>query len=156
MSPIYSTTVDELIRVYCQAMAALTPSLDQVHIAWRDGAAYDDYDQIAECLFGSIVLNSLREATDSSRKFFEYARGYEDYRDLNYIAVHNANVESNRVALQSFQSNSAPMDSVRISLLDGNLQKIAVQVIPNVNLRFSLACIVGGNRLMLDRISILL
>ncbi len=150
----FSTSVNGLIKVYCEAMAALMPSLDRVNIEWRDGSAYDDFDQIAECLFKGIVLNSLQHGTDSSQEFFAYGRGYDEYGNLNYIAVDNANVESNRVAFQSFQSSSAPMDSVKIALLDDNLQKIAVQVIPNVNLRFSLACIVNGNRLMLDRLSI--
>src|SRR6266849_5651445 len=58
--PTWITTVDELVRIFRDALAAVAPVLERAQIHSDELRAYDDWDAIADALFQNIVVRSIQ------------------------------------------------------------------------------------------------
>ena len=57
---VWRTSVTDLLEIFHDSLVALVPQMQRARIGWRNGVAYDDWDEIAETLFGKIVVASLQ------------------------------------------------------------------------------------------------
>jgi hypothetical protein len=98
---LWRTNIGELLRIFRDAMKALVPQLKRAKIEWRDGAAYDDWDEIAQILYEKIVVSSLLWAMpEEKRELFHlsvYGMTYSAYASNAVITVNHASVEERLV-----------------------------------------------------------
>lgn len=118
---VWQTTVDQLLLVFRDALRALVPHLERARIEWRDGSAYDDWDEIAQTLYEKIVVSSLLWAMpedDRERSQFpDYSMTYASYAGKTVIAVNRTSTEE-RLVFHSFATEKDPFDKVRVCKVD--------------------------------------
>ena len=51
----WTTSVDELIRLFGDAIRALIPIAERARMQWKAPDSYDDWDHICEAIYRSIV-----------------------------------------------------------------------------------------------------
>jgi len=86
----WQTTVSGLVLIFRDALAALVPHMERAKLPWREGEAYDEWDEISEVIFDKIVAQSLRCALGpegESLRLPRYDMVYDNYRDFSFIAV---------------------------------------------------------------------
>lgn len=121
----WQTNITELMGILCDALTALTPSLDRARIPWRLPDAYDDWDNIASALFENIVINSIRwtlarEPRDDL-KVPKYGLRYPDYSGLSFVEVVplERSLDSYLVFVE-YESTQAPFDSIDCVMVNRN------------------------------------
>lgn len=118
---VWQTTVGQLIVVFRDALRALIPHVERVRIEWRDGSAYDDWDEIAQTLYEKIVVSSLLWAMpedDRERSQLpDYSTTYASYAGKTIIAVNRTSTEE-RLVFHSFATEKDPFDKVRVCKVD--------------------------------------
>lgn len=116
----WQTTVDRLLLVFRDALRALVPHVERVRIEWRDGAAYDDWDEIAQTLYEKIVVASLRWSMPEEEREHcelpEYNTSYATYAGKTVIIVSGSRDE--RLVFHSFATETDPFDKVRACKVD--------------------------------------
>ena len=118
ISNSWKTSVTELIVILKGALLAIIPWLEKAKIKWKEGEAYDDWDNIAESLFKNIVCSSLIGEVASEYRIAKYNFNYSDYTSMNFIEVRSKNNFENKFAFVAFQSNFSPLDSVKVAELN--------------------------------------
>jgi hypothetical protein len=117
---VWRTTVTEVVLILRDALRALVPHVTRAGIEWRENAAYDDWDEIAQLLFEKIVVASviwaLPEVDRSPIDFAAYDVMYDSYAGKAVIVVKTANAE--RLVFHSFGTRDQPFDIVRTRLVD--------------------------------------
>ena len=115
------TTVKELLLLFRDALRALVPHMERARIAWRDGAAYDDWDAIAQVLYDKIVVASVRWSLPDGEfercEFPDYNTSYPSYAGKTLILVSGGDEE--RLVFHSFTTEKEPFDRVRACRADG-------------------------------------
>ena len=61
-----SVTVRSLLETLRDALTALVPMAEHAGIAWREGEAYDDWDDLASTLYEVFVVRPISTAADAS------------------------------------------------------------------------------------------
>jgi hypothetical protein len=103
-------TITSIFDVFHNALQALAPIVTRVGITWKDGEAYDDWDDIAACLYNNIVLNSIKSAdNDQMEGQYDYPK-YDflttSYEGLSYFQLESKNIPVGSVAaFVRFSSN---------------------------------------------------
>jgi hypothetical protein len=66
MSPVrkWTTSTDELLGLFGDAIRALVPIAERAQMRWKEPDAYDDWDQICEAIYRSIVIRSIEFAEE--------------------------------------------------------------------------------------------
>lgn len=117
---MWRTTVTDVVLVFRDALRALVPHVTKAKIEWREDAAYDDWDEIAQMLFEKIVVASavwaLPEAERSQIHFAAYDVMYESYAGKAVIVVNTPNRE--KLVFHSFGTRDEPFDIVRTRIVD--------------------------------------
>ena len=110
----WHTTVDHLVFVFRDALRALVPHLERVRIEWRDGAAYDDWDEIAQTLYQQIVVASLLWAMpeeDRDDSIPRYDVSYKSYAGRTVICVNRFSTPE-KLVFRSFATANVPFDKI--------------------------------------------
>lgn len=128
----WTTSVNELIFIFRGALIAIIPWLEKAKIKWKEGEAYDDWDNIAESLYRNVVCSSLTGEIASDYSIAKYNFEYEDYSLIDFIQVRSKNYPDKCFAFVSFQSNSFPLDCVNVVELNE-----ADKVLGNMNLKIN-------------------
>jgi hypothetical protein len=116
---IWKTTVKELLQIFKGALTSTVPWLEKAMIEWKGKQAYDDWDNIAEALYNNIVCSSLMGEVMSEYPIAKYGMIYDDYKDLDFIAVQPHGKYSNEtLAFICFDSILCPLDKILASILD--------------------------------------
>lgn len=55
----WCVTVNVLLANLRDALSALAPVAERAHISWREGEAYDDWDDLASCVYGILVGRTI-------------------------------------------------------------------------------------------------
>src|ERR1700754_5073986 len=112
---VLQTTVGQLLLVFRDALRALVPHVERVRIEWRDGSAYDDWDEIAQTLYEKIIVSSLQwsipEADREHCELPDYNTAYASYAGKTVITISRASDE--RLVFHSFATEKHPFDRVR-------------------------------------------
>jgi hypothetical protein len=111
----WQTTVTDVVLIFRDSLRALAPHVAKARIEWRDDAAYDDWDEIAQVLFEKIVVASvvwsLPEADRPRIDFVAYDVMYDSYAGKAIIVLEMP--ESERLVFHSFGTRDEPFDTVR-------------------------------------------
>lgn len=118
MSNNWKTSVTELLAIFRGALLSIIPWLEKAKIKWKEGEAYDDWDNIAESLYSNIVCSSLTGEVASEYRIAKYNFNYDDYASINFIEVRDKENYEKKFAFVAFQSNFSPLDNVKVAELD--------------------------------------
>jgi hypothetical protein len=118
MSKNWKTSVNELLAIFRGALLAIIPWLEKAKIKWKEEEAYDDWDNIAGSLYKNIVCSSLTGEVAFDYLIAKYNFSYDDYSLIDFIEVRSKSNPDKKYAFISFQSNSSPLDSIKVAELD--------------------------------------
>ncbi len=120
---------------------------------WREPANYDDWDEMAEAIYASIVIRSVKFAAETAgfAKLPPYDRPIPDYSGSSFIteATHKG-----RYALLSLVSSSIPFDTGHFMVLDANGKSIGSERIPLPHAKFLFAGRRGRELAFLENLTI--
>jgi hypothetical protein len=71
--------VDRL-KAFCESVEALVPILERENIGWKEGEQYHDFDELAELLFETFVLNYLSEELELFNDITGYKYGFAPFK----------------------------------------------------------------------------
>jgi hypothetical protein len=113
---MWNTTLTELLEVFHDALCAVAPILERAQIPYQEHLAYDDWDNIAQCLFTNIVEHSVASATqvvsDGQLQLPRYATLYGDYSQNALILVDDASsAVPSSVVFHSFVERETMFDT---------------------------------------------
>lgn len=132
----WQTSVTELLAIFNGALLALIPWLEKAKIKWKEGEAYDDWDNIAESLYNNIVCASLTGEVTYEYSMAKYNFNYDDYSVLDFIEVRSKNVSEKKFVFISFLSGVSPFDKVKVAQLDKDYKVIDYANLENNELLF--------------------
>ena len=165
VSPVWYTTVNELILRYKEMLVALIPHLHSVHIPIGASAGSHQWDEIAEVIYKNVVVDSIRYSlNDIARETFDlavYEMIYEDYRNISFIEIYTNNLvhEEEKLAFHSFDfSYDAIVTEVYVKgiVLNSDYTKKAFlnQRLKLEDCYFKCQVLVGETRNELDHITV--
>jgi hypothetical protein len=135
----WRTSIDELIRLFGDAIRALVPIAERAHMAWKEPDAYDDWDQICEAIYRSIVIGSI-EFTEGIGTFLpvpDYDRRINSYEKNSFIGDMNSKDE---VAFVCFETKTAPFDMCLFAVLDRDLKVVGNKRVATADVKFNFVC----------------
>jgi hypothetical protein len=156
MSNNFKISVNELVAIFRGALLAIIPWIEKAKIKWKEGEAYDDWDNIAESLYNNIVCSSLTGNVASEYEIAKYNFYYDDYATTSFILVRSKNNPEKRFAFVHFQSNSSPMDTVKVAELDKKDNVIGYVDLKFCDSSFIFVRNINGRKKIIDRIEVLL
>lgn len=111
---IWEVSVSDLIAIFREALLALVPQMEKARIPWREGEAYDDWDDIATSLYTSIVARSVQNSLQARPgvDLPPYDLLEESYADSAYIEV-IIKATQTRFAFVALTTGRDPFDTVR-------------------------------------------
>ena len=127
-SSIWKTNISELLNIFRDSLVTLVPCLDRARIKWTEDEAYDDWDAIAQSLYNSIVVNSIRyslpEKEMRNLRLPEYDFLYKEYSSFSYVEILSKKEESSKDCkiFHSFKTISKPLDSVKCLAMNRNVK----------------------------------
>lgn len=98
------------MTIFRDALLALIPTFEKAKIAWKEGEAYDDFDNIVEALYNNIVCSSLTGEVASQYNIPRYWGRYDDYASMDFIEVKNG--IGKRFAFIAYQTEKIPFDTI--------------------------------------------
>ena len=134
----WTTSVDELVRLFADAIRALVPIAERTWMQWKEPDSYDDWDHICEVIFRSIVIGSINFADgigtylpipDYDRRIFSYER---------HSFIGNSNSKDS-VALICFETQTSPFDTCLFALLDRDWNVIGNRRVAAAGVKFHLS-----------------
>lgn len=149
-------SVQDLIEVFRGALIALIPFLDRVKIEWRQGQSYDDWDNISLSLYQNIVCASLVGEVSSEYKIAQYDFLYPNYDSLDFLRAKWKLQSEKNFVFVSFQSDLAPLDSVKVAEVDKTNKVIGYATFRYEDVEFSLIKNVSERKEIIDSVTIVL
>lgn len=154
MSVTWNTSTTEILTIFRDAILALIPTFEKAKIAWKEGEAYDDFDNIVEALYSNIVCSSLTGEVASQYNMPRYCGRYNYYASMDFIEVKNGT--GKRFAFIAYQTEKTPFDIIQVAELDE-----AGKVIGYSNVKFEGATFIfiknnNGRRDHIDNIEVVL
>jgi hypothetical protein len=134
----WTTSVDELIRLFRDALVALVPIAERARMSWREPDAYDDWDQICQAIYRSIVIGSIEFTRDipNMLPIPQYDDRIASYKETSFITDA---VSAGELAFICFETAAAPFDRCLFAVLNDGGQIVGYQRKPTADLRFVLA-----------------
>lgn len=152
----WKTSVGELLAIFRGALLAIIPWIEKAKIKWKEGDAYDDWDNIADSLYRNIFCSSLAGEIASDYSITKYNLHYEDYSSIDFIEVRSKEYSEKKFAFVAFQSNSSPLDSVKVAELD-KMDKVAGYTnLKFDGLEFVFVKNIDGKREVIDKVDVML
>jgi hypothetical protein len=156
MSNTLKTSVNELLAILRGALLSIIPWIEKAKIKWKEGEAYDDWDNIAESLYKNIVCSSLTGEVASNYSIAKYNFQYEDYSSIDFIEVRSKGYSEKKFAFIAFQSNSSPLDTLRVAELDKTNKVVDYTNLKLDSLEFVFVKNINGKKEVIDSIEIVL
>lgn len=112
----WPTSTGLLLSAMREALLALIPVAEKVHMSWRDDEAYDDWDAIATALYDSIVGQSILHSIDAKEMLplAPYDLEVKSYKERSYIRVSKENPE---LVFVRFETKDNPFDTVGVAAI---------------------------------------
>lgn len=156
MKNIWNTSTNHLIDIFKGAIIALIPWLENAKINWKDGDAYDDWDNIVNVLFENIVCSSIIGEVSENHSIAKYNYFYDDYANVDFIIIKSDYYKNEKLAFISFQSVSNPFDSIKIAILNSSYKVVKSTTIRNKNINFKFCRNRNGKRELIDNFDVIL
>ena len=156
MNNNWKTSVTELLVIFRGALLSIIPWIEKAKIRWKEGEAYDDWDNIAEALYNNIVCSSLAGEVASVYTIAKYNFLYEDYNFVDFIGMECKSNLEKKFVFMAFQSDSSPFDSIKAAELDNSNAVIKVTTLKFDDLKFAFVKNIDGRIEVMDEIEIVL
>jgi hypothetical protein len=145
----WKTSVNELLRVFRMALIALLPAMEAARIPWKDGEAYDDWDEISDALYRNVVTRSLQWALGGEAPLDDLLPRYnmklESYRNRGVVLVSGAQL-SRAAVFVGLSSVDSPFDTVDCVHVDNVGNVISEVRLPLREVVFSFAKRLGSQQ----------
>jgi hypothetical protein len=107
-------TLTELLGVYRSAVLTLIPVVTRIHMPWKDGESYDDWDVIAESLWKGIVVGAISDALHAERALDlpRYGFSYDVYASQDLLVVDS---QSELLVVQQFVLDGSIVPRLKVS-----------------------------------------
>jgi hypothetical protein len=118
----WATSVHILVLNFRDALVALTYYMDRAKIGWRDEAAYDDWDEIAQSLYKNMILRSVQFSLESEEGLItpDYGTALPSYEDMSFVEVVAKKSQSDGyLVFIGFSTLVHPFDQVRCQPVSG-------------------------------------
>jgi hypothetical protein len=134
----WTTSVDELVRLFGDGIRALIPIAERARMQWKEPNSYDDWEHICEALFRSIVIRSISfaDGIGTSLPVPDYDRRINSYARNSFVGDSNS---KDPVALICFETDASPFDACLFALLDRNLNVIGNRRVAAAGIKFNLS-----------------
>ena len=140
MCTIWKPKVNELMEIFRNSMIDLIPSMEKAHIYWHQAKAYDDWDNINQALFKSIIVSAVK----FSKEFDEATEmpGYDSIYDpmdkfvLIGIDLKNNLQQDKNFIFHSYITKNTPFDTVEYC--QENENKIIRKRFYDINTEFNI------------------
>jgi hypothetical protein len=126
----WATTVTEVLMIFRDGLAALIPTMERAKLSWREGEAYDEWDEIAQSLFKSIVITALQwgltqdEYTDVCVP--AYGTLYDNYSEFSFLELTDESTDSeDHLLFHSFGSREHPLDTIKCIEISSEGDKVS-------------------------------
>jgi hypothetical protein len=111
-------TVTDVILNFRSALVAILPMVKALGIPWRRGDAYDEWDDLASCMYRQLVSNLLPTLDSPSGgspvRLAAYDMMLPDYRQYATVEVQNSTLGHGRWIFHAFGTDSVPFDVVEV------------------------------------------
>lgn len=150
-------TLTDVMLNFRAALLAVLPMVEVLGIPWKRGDAYDEWDDLASCMYKQLVGNLLLALDDPDGRVRIHLPAYDmmlrDYRQYATIDVHNSELGHGRWVFHAFGTNECPFDVVEVRELGSDAIPCNedLRTCPLVGSRFSLTLPDGSS---LDRVPV--
>lgn len=151
----WKISINELLSIFRGALIAIIPWLEKAKIKWKEGEAYDDWDNIAESLYRNIVCSSLTGEVAPEYSIAKYNFHYEDYSFTDFIQVRSGSYLDKNFVFVSFQSNSSPFDAVKVVELNKSNKIVGYLTLILDDLEFAFIKNEDGKKVVISELEIL-
>jgi hypothetical protein len=106
-----------LLGHFREALLAMVPIADKIHMPWREPDSYDDWDAITSALYNSIVIRSIESAMGYGN-FYPippYDKRISSYNEKSFVSSLEL---GQSCAFVCFQTKNIPFDTCLFSELD--------------------------------------
>ena len=134
---IWQVSTTELMMIFRESLISLIPAMEKAKIPWKDGEAYDDWDNICEVLFKNAVCNNITYKGESEKPFVQYGMTYKSYINNSFIGISVPDYQSPYVVFVEFKTEKDIFDCIRVDLLDNNLNFKGSDVIKLSGIQFA-------------------
>jgi hypothetical protein len=154
----WKTSVGELLQVFRTALLALLPAMEAARIPWKNGEAYDEWDEISQCLYRNVVVRSLhwRYGGDVPLDDLlpQYNMKVRSYRNFGVVLVSGPQTNG-AVVFVGLSSIDDPFDTVDCVRVDdaGNVVSERVRQ-PFRDAMFSFATKLGSPQAVVTEFSV--
>jgi hypothetical protein len=152
----WETSVNELLYIFRRALLEIIPWLEKARIKWKEGEAYDDWDNIVESLYENIVCASLTGEVRSEYSIARYNFYYEDYSLMDFIKVMSKDNPEKQYVFVAFQSNMTPLDNIKVAELNEVDKVVAFSSFKYDDLIFTLVRHIKGKKHIIGNLKIAL
>jgi hypothetical protein len=116
---VYVASVDELIDVFRQGLLALIPVAERAQVTWRYPDAYDDWDELAESLYGVFVGHPAGRPpnTPESYPLAPYDYYIRSYAEFSWIEFDSPDA-GDSAAFVGLRSDAEPFDTLYLVQVD--------------------------------------
>ena len=132
----WTTSIDELIALFSDAICALVPIAERAHMPWKEPDAYDDWDLICEAIYRSIVIRSI-ECAEEIGAFLpvpSYDRRINSYAENSFVS---SSKSEEAMAFICFETEITPFDQCLFALLDRDLNVVGKRRVARANVKFN-------------------
>lgn len=154
MNNCWKTSVTELLAIFRGALLAVIPWVEKAKIKWKDGEAYDDWDNIVESLYENIVCSSLTSDVILKYGIAKYNFNYDSYDSINFIEVKINNNPEKKYAFVAFQSNSSLLDKVKVAELNKAEKVVGYVDLSLAELEFVFVKNINGKKEIVDSVEV--
>jgi hypothetical protein len=131
-------SVKELIEIFHESLTAIIPWVEKIGMPWKEGEAYDEWDNIADALFRGIIENYMFEEI-GDYSLVCYDSYINNYSGLCYIKAYSKIYPDKKLVFVAFGTEAEPMDLVKLAVISDTGQFIEHQYTTMSDLDFSLA-----------------
>ncbi len=127
-------------------LRSLVPWLEKMHIPWKDGLAYDDFENIAEALYNNIVCATLEGEVATDYNIARYDLQYSDYTGIDHLRIIGEPDQHNCHSIfLGFTTDQLPFDTVKVAVADNDGRTVSYQVIAADDLEYEYVRSVNGS-----------
>lgn len=118
---MWTTSVTQLLQVFRETLLALIPAMEAAHIPWKDGEAYDEWDEVSQCLYRNVVARSLHASHGRDVSLLDmlppYNMNVQSYRNRGVLLASGPQINGAAVFV-GLSSIDAPFDTVDCVCVD--------------------------------------
>ena len=121
----WSTSINELVEIFFEGLQALIPTMIKAKINFNDIDSYDDWDNIVESLYNSVVINSIKNASNIEiTQFLKYGHyNFDSLSNKSFVILQRSIDENYFEIFINFNNIDKIIPSIKIGKVEKNTLK---------------------------------